>query len=230
VIFAMLMIFMLFEAYKHKAGLKFGHEASLVCVIGVAISAAYMNYGSKEFANIMEFDDDLFFYFVLPPIVFASGFNMYRQKFFNNIKNILIFGVLGTFVTFGSFIGMTVLALKYIDFDQTTLDPVTGIETTTKVSFTFTEILLMCSLLCSTDVIAAVSMLNPRKTPKLFSLVFGEGIVNDAVSIILFNTINDFAKGKEEQSFNAKAVGLISFDFFLLGVMSILIGLCFGLT
>ena len=78
VIFAMLMLFMLFEAYKHKSGLKFGHEASLVCVVGVAISALYMHYGSNEFASIMEFDDDLFFYFVLPPIVFASGFNMYR--------------------------------------------------------------------------------------------------------------------------------------------------------
>mmetsp|Transcript_41009 Transcript_41009/g.53750 ORF Transcript_41009/g.53750 Transcript_41009/m.53750 type:complete len:104 (+) Transcript_41009:41-352(+) len=71
VIFVMLMIFMLFEAYKHKSGLKFGHEASLVCVIGILISAVYMYCGSKEFAEIMAFNDDLFFYFVLPPIVFA---------------------------------------------------------------------------------------------------------------------------------------------------------------
>ena len=128
VIFAMLMIFMLFEAYKHKSGLKFGHEASLVCVIGVAISALYMNYGSKEFASIMEFDDDLFFYFVLPPIVFASGFNMYRQKFFSNIKNILLFGLLGTFVTFATFTGFTMLVLDNMEFEQTTLDETTGIE------------------------------------------------------------------------------------------------------
>ena len=41
----------------------------------------------------MRFDDNLFFYFILPPIVFASGFNMYRKKFFANIANILLFGV-----------------------------------------------------------------------------------------------------------------------------------------
>lgn len=41
VIFGMLMIFMLFEAYKHKNNLKFGHEASLVCVIGILISALF---------------------------------------------------------------------------------------------------------------------------------------------------------------------------------------------
>ena len=51
------------------------------------------------------------------------------------------------------------------------------------------EVLLMCSLLCSSDVIAAVSLIKPKEQPKLFSLVFGEGIVNDAVSIILFQTV-----------------------------------------
>ena len=87
----------------------------------------------------------------------------------------------------------------------------------------------MCSLLCSTDVIAAVSLLNPKKTPKLFSLVFGEGIVNDAISIILFNTVNDFAKNSDDKEFNGAAVGLISLNFMLLGAVSILIGLSFGL-
>ena len=88
----------------------------------------------------------------------------------------------------------------------------------------------MCSLLCSTDVIAAISMLNPKKTPKLFSLVFGEGIVNDAVSIILFNTVNKFAMNSEGSEFGAKAVGLITLDFILLGLISTIIGLLFGLS
>ena len=91
------------------------------------------------------------------------------------------------------------------------------------------EILLMCSLLCASDVIAAVSLLNPRKQPKLFSLVFGEGIVNDAVCIILFNTVNDFAK-EEDPEFDAKAIGDIAQDFILLGLFSILLGIAFGLT
>ncbi len=72
------------------------------------------------------------------------------------------------------------------------------------------EIMLMCSLLCSSDVIAAVSLLDPKSQPKLFSLVFGEGIINDAVSIILFNTVNDFAKNAGDKEFNAAAVGIIS--------------------
>ena len=113
VIFAMLMIFMLYEAYKHKNHWKFGHEASFVVIVGVLISGIYTSGdGAKEFSEIMEFNDDLFFYFVLPPIIFAAGYNMYRNKFFANIANIGLFGVLGTFLTFGCFAGITMLILE----------------------------------------------------------------------------------------------------------------------
>jgi len=87
----------------------------------------------------------------------------------------------------------------------------------------------MCSLLCSTDVIAAVSLLSPKKQPKIFSLVFGEGILNDAVCIILFNTVCKFALGHSD-TFGSKDVGLAALDFILLGIESILIGIFFGLS
>lgn len=113
---------MLFEAYKHKHHLKFGHEASLVCLIGIICSAVYAAKGEQEFNDIMAFNEDMFFYFILPPIIFASGFNMYRKKFFANIGNITLFGVMGTFVCFGSFTGLTLVAVKNISFSQTKFD------------------------------------------------------------------------------------------------------------
>ena len=126
VIFALLMVYMLFEAFKHKHHLKFGHEASLVSLTGLLISGIYMYGGSAEFSDIMAFNDDLFFYFVLPPIVFASGFNMYRKKFFANIQNITLFGVISTFICFSCFSGLTILALNTFDLKQWTYDPETG--------------------------------------------------------------------------------------------------------
>jgi len=54
----------------------------------------------------------------------------------------------------------------------------------------------MCSLLCCTDVVAAIAVIKYEEQPKLFSLVFGEGITNDAVCIILFNTVMEFAGPK----------------------------------
>jgi len=62
----------------------------------------------------MEFNDDLFFYVCLPPIVFASGFNMQRKNFFANIKNIVLFGVCGTMIAFVSFSFMTYLYFNII--------------------------------------------------------------------------------------------------------------------
>lgn len=35
-------------------------------------------------------------------------------------------------------------------------------------------------------------MLNQDETPLLYSLVFGEGVVNDATSVVLFNAIQSF--------------------------------------
>ena len=45
---------------------------------------------------------------------------------------------------------------------------------------------MISSLLCSSDVIAAISIVKYEEQPKLFSIIFGEGIVNDAVALILF--------------------------------------------
>ena len=47
----------------------------------------------------------------------------------------------------------------------------------------------MSSLVCSSDTVAALTIVKYDEQPKLFSLIFGEGILNDAVSIILFKTV-----------------------------------------
>ena len=57
------------------------------------------------------------------------------------------------------------------------------------VDLTIMQMLLFTALLCSSDVVAAVSIVDYTKQPKLFSCIFGEGVVNDIVSIILFNTV-----------------------------------------
>ena len=63
---------------------------------------------NEDVLEMLRFSDNTFFYFCLPPIVFASGFNMQRGNFFANIRNILLFGILGTFVCFSMFSAMTI--------------------------------------------------------------------------------------------------------------------------
>lgn len=95
------------------------------------------------------------------------------------------------------------------------------------LDFSVLKCMLISSLLCSSDVIAAISIIKYEEQPKLFSLVFGEGIVNDAVAIILFNTVTEFNDGSTQ--FSWKTPFAILGNFLVLGIASIGIGLVIGL-
>jgi NhaP-type Na+/H+ or K+/H+ antiporter len=55
---------------------------------------------------------------------------------------------------------------------------------------TLSEILILSSVLCATDTVAANSLIKAEKFPVLNAVLFGEGILNDAVAIILFGTVS----------------------------------------
>jgi NhaP-type Na+/H+ or K+/H+ antiporter len=174
--------------------------------------------------KMFEFDDELFFYVCLPPIIFASGFNMQRGNFFANLKMVMIFGVIGTIVSFTMFSVMTIKINE--NYPMQAFNGKTG--KWEALAMEAREIVLMSSLLCSSDVIAAVSLVSYDKEPRLFSIIFGEGITNDAVSIILFNTVLRYTSANEKISWSSPFS--ISGGFVLLGVVSVLIGLAFGLA
>jgi len=85
---------------------------------------------NEAMMSLLKFDDTTFFFFCLPPIVFASGFNMKRGNFFANLNSIALFGVIGTFVAFGSFSLMTILAMRSFNMTQYKYDNKTGDLTT----------------------------------------------------------------------------------------------------
>lgn len=68
--------------------------------------------------KLLKFSDETFFFFCLPPIVFASGFNMQRGNFFANFNMVMLFGVIGTFVAFASFSYMTIYMKNLGFMDQ----------------------------------------------------------------------------------------------------------------
>ena len=62
------------------------------------------------------------------------------------------------------------------------------------------EILLFSATLCASDAVAALTMVKYEESPRLFSIIFGEGIVNDAIAIILFDAVNDLLQSGEGKS------------------------------
>ena len=76
------------------------------------ISFIVARHDEKD-VKLLKFSDDTFFYVCLPPIVFASGFNMQRANFFSNFKNISLFGIIGTFTCFSAFSLATIYAKDF---------------------------------------------------------------------------------------------------------------------
>jgi len=58
------------------------------------------------------------------------------------------------------------------------------------INLTVKEIFLFACVVASTDTIAAVTFIKQDIEPRLYSILFGEGITNDAVSIVIFQMVN----------------------------------------
>jgi NhaP-type Na+/H+ or K+/H+ antiporter len=58
--------------------------------------------------------------------------------------------------------------------------------------FTFSA---LGAIFSATDSVCTLQVLSQDETPFLYSLVFGEGVVNDATSVVLFNAIQNFDLG-----------------------------------
>jgi NhaP-type Na+/H+ or K+/H+ antiporter len=176
----------------------------------------------------------------LPLIIFNTGYNMRRQKFFENITNIAKFGLLGTFLTFVFYSLFTYLLFYFndgylwaYDFDATNI---TGNDKTRfKFKLDVWQILFVCSIYSSSDIIAAVTIIKFDEQPVLFSLILGEGLFNDAVAIILYQTMKEFLILEKDPDVvfntNDKMVYLqVVWHFIYLSVSSVIIGVVCGLV
>lgn len=65
-----------------------------------------------------------------------------------------------------------------------------------------------------------MQVLNQDETPLLYSLVFGEGVVNDATSVVLFNAIQNFDLTRINSQIAFKFIG----NFLYLFATSTLLG------
>lgn len=148
-----------FEKYKPR----FGHETGVTIILGMIFSGFFYwgNGANRTLIEVWGFKSTVFFDVMLPPIIFNSGFNMRRKKFFQNIGNIMIFGLCVTFFCFILYSACSWWVLNNMNLTMTQYSSdINPVKNTIPIQMTTMKLLLFTSLLCSSDVVAAVSIVD----------------------------------------------------------------------
>eukprot|EP00529_Nitzschia_sp_RCC80_P027063 CAMPEP_0113490558 /NCGR_PEP_ID=MMETSP0014_2-20120614/27109_1 /TAXON_ID=2857 /ORGANISM="Nitzschia sp." /LENGTH=284 /DNA_ID=CAMNT_0000384335 /DNA_START=399 /DNA_END=1249 /DNA_ORIENTATION=+ /assembly_acc=CAM_ASM_000159 len=171
-----------------------------------------------DLAALLSFDSDIFFVFLLPPIIFNSGLRI-GPLFFRHIVPIVMFAILGTAIC-----AVTTALLLY------------GLVQLGMVDFvpSLAELLTFGALISSTDPVSTLAVFQVQKVdPRLFYLCFGESVLNDALAIVLFKSFGKFVSENKSSvnSYDATiAFGEFFVDLFLNSVGSLVLGCVGGMT
>ncbi|KAK4408003.1 Sodium/hydrogen exchanger 3 [Sesamum angolense] len=152
------------------------NESISALFIGLGTGIVILLATKGASSRILEFDEELFFIYLLPPIIFNAGFQVKKKQFFRNFMTIMLFGAFGTGISF------FIISFGAKEF----------FETFDMGYFELRDFLAIGAIFSATDSVCTLQVLNQDETPLLYSLVFGEGVVNDATSVVLFNAIQKF--------------------------------------
>ena len=75
-----------------------------------------------------------------------------------------------------------------------------------------------------------MQVLNQDETPLLYSLVFGEGVVNDAASVVLFNAIQSFDLTHTNLRIALQFIGNFFYLFFTSTMLGVVVSLSLSLS
>jgi hypothetical protein len=169
----MLLFFFICAAAGEKFKPKIGHETTYTVILGLVISVVLWYAcggpnGNESLSSTFKFSPTFFMDFMLPPLVFNAGYTMRKKKFFDNLGNI---GMNGLFVTILCFIiyGLGGIFIVSLDLTMTNYSDNNrlGEDTGKLIDVGVFQSLLFAGLLCSSDVVAAVSIVDYETQPKL---------------------------------------------------------------
>ena len=174
---------------------------------------------NEDELSFIRFEPQLFFFVLLPPIIFEAGYKLNKKGFFSNFTTIVLYAVLGTLVS--TFV-IGFLLYGFAELGVIKLEGHTPIEA-----------LLFGALISAVDPVATLSIMGAKElncNPLLYSLVFGESVLNDAVAIVLFKTIQGFAgPGAKNNTFDISSFFSVVGQFVGVSLGSIVVGIGCGL-
>ncbi|KAI3703029.1 hypothetical protein L6452_28783 [Arctium lappa] len=186
------------------------NESITAILIGCVAGTIILCTSKWKSSRLLTFNEELFFIYLLPPIIFNAGFQVKKKQFFHNLFPIMLFGVAGVFIS-----------TSIVAAGSWWLFPKLGFE-----GLTISDYLSIGTIFSSTDTVCTLQVLNQDETPLLYSLVFGEGVVNDATSVVLFNAVQKM----NADTLNGQTALRIFVDFLYLFSMSTILGVTAGLV
>ncbi|CAB4311981.1 unnamed protein product [Prunus armeniaca] len=184
-------------------------ESVTALLIGLCTGIVILLNTEWKSSRVLVFNEDIFFIYLLPPIIFNAGFQVKKKRFFQNFMTIMLLGAVGSFISF------VIIWLGSLQLFE-------------KMDIGFLEMndyLALGAIFSATDTVCTLQVLNQDETPLLYSLVFGEGVVNDATSVVLFNAIQRFDLSHINSTIVMEFIG----NFLYLFLTSTLLGIAVGL-
>ncbi|XP_060600356.1 Na(+)/H(+) exchanger protein 7-like [Ruditapes philippinarum] len=206
-IFSLVVIF----AGLSKLGFHYSHflsskvpESCVLIILGL-IFGVILHY-SGEADNVKLYAPHEFFLFLLPPIILESAFSLHDRTFAENIGGVLLFAVLGTILNC-FLIGLSMYGLYKAGAME-------------DVNTSLVQMLVFSALIVAVDPVAVLAVFQEVGVNNtLYFLVFGESLLNDGVTVVLYNVM---------QIFNTMPT--ITVDQIFLGIAKFFIVVFFGLA
>ncbi len=147
-------------------------ESCLLIIVGLVTGVIIRFAYRVDDDYFPSFTSDLFFDVLLPPIILDAAYSIYDEDFFLNLNAILVFAVVGTLFNI-----FAVGGLLYVVHMAT-------------IQVTFVQLLVFSSVISAVDPVAVLAIFEEIGVNMvLYFLVFGESLLNDGVSVVVYNTM-----------------------------------------
>lgn len=192
-IFFLVILSLLAEYFLKLYHVQVLHGSGAGLIIGLIAGAIVKESTTNGLETLVDFDETIFFLVLLPMIIVSEGYSMKRRSFFGNLPSILSLAVVGTLIS-------TFVVSGFIYWMG---------QAGAIVEMPFVETLLFGSLISAVDPVTVLAVFKEARVDvTLNAIVFGESVLNDAVSLALTRTFSELEQ-RSGGSFNAgEAIGL----------------------
>ncbi|XP_006113112.2 sodium/hydrogen exchanger 3 isoform X2 [Pelodiscus sinensis] len=186
-------------------------ESALLIVLGLFLGGIV--WAADHIASFT-LTPNVFFFYLLPPIVLDAGYFMPNKLFFGNLGTILLYAVIGT-VWNAATTGLSLYGVY--------LSGIMG-----HLNIGLLDFLLFGSLIAAVDPVAVLAVFEEVHVNEvLFIIVFGESLLNDAVTVVLYNVFDSFvAMGADNVTGVDCVKGIVS--FFVVSLGGTFVGIVFA--